>query len=309
MSKYEYSVVIVTYNRLELLRECLSQCFLQSVPFKEILVVDNNSSDGTGEYLEGLSAANKNLTILCLPENTGGAGGFFEGLRSVDKNTDYILLLDDDAVIDKDYIKNIEPYITEGIQAYSGTVYAGDGSGPRQRHKLVNRTFLLTKPAGSILYEKSFFDYDISSFCGLLLSAKLVCEAGLPIREYYIWNDDIEYSLRIRTKTVFRNVNAAFLVHKTTGRICAHRYSWKSYYGGRNAWDTCLRYSAHPVLYHMLRIGFHLGGILYHKLLALFGKDREYHLAVSKMHRDILSYASDKKLGRNPDYTPETGFR
>ena len=307
MSKYEYSVVIVTYNRLELLRECLLHCFNQSVPFKEILVVDNNSNDGTGKYLDGLSEKHQNLKILHLKENTGGAGGFYEGLKASGRGTDYILLIDDDAIIDKDYIKNIEPYITEGILAYSGTVYPADGSRPVHRIRLVDKTLFLTKPVDRALYEKSFFDYDISTFCGMLLSARLVDEVGLPIKEYYIWYDDIEYSMRIRNKTVFRNVNDAFLIHMSPD-FCYNVYSWKSYYGKRNSWDAALRHSAHPAVNSFVRIGLYLGLILYHLLLALFKEKRAYHLAVAKLHRDVIRDTFHRRLGRNPDYTPEKGF-
>lgn len=47
----DYAVVVVTYNRLELLKECLKQVENQTVPAQKIIVVDNASTDGTAEYL------------------------------------------------------------------------------------------------------------------------------------------------------------------------------------------------------------------------------------------------------------------
>lgn len=46
------TVVIVTYNRLELLKECLQCVENQTVKFDNIVVVDNKCTDGTSEYLK-----------------------------------------------------------------------------------------------------------------------------------------------------------------------------------------------------------------------------------------------------------------
>ena len=44
----KYGVVLVTYNRLELLKECVEHCMQQTVPFEKIIVVDNCSTDEIG---------------------------------------------------------------------------------------------------------------------------------------------------------------------------------------------------------------------------------------------------------------------
>ena len=79
----KFAVTIVTYNRLELLKECIRQVLSQTVPFSYICIVDNHSTDGTGEYLDELvseTASSKEqgaeFHILHLSENIGGAGGF-----------------------------------------------------------------------------------------------------------------------------------------------------------------------------------------------------------------------------------------
>jgi rhamnopyranosyl-N-acetylglucosaminyl-diphospho-decaprenol beta-1,3/1,4-galactofuranosyltransferase len=67
--------VVVTYNRLEMLQRQLER--LAEVPeLDEVLVVDNASADGTGEWLRG-----RPVESVTLPENTGGAGGFSHGLE------------------------------------------------------------------------------------------------------------------------------------------------------------------------------------------------------------------------------------
>ena len=84
--------VVVTYNRLALLTGLIER--LRQVPeCDEILVVDNASTDGTGEWL----AAQSDVVGHTLPTNTGGAGGFHEGLRlAMERGADLAWLMDDD---------------------------------------------------------------------------------------------------------------------------------------------------------------------------------------------------------------------
>lgn len=92
----KFAVTIVTYNRLELLKECIQQVLSQTVPFSYICIVDNHSTDGTSEYLDQLAAGTETVFpnagkpefhILHLPENIGGAGGFAKGLEDLGKQT------------------------------------------------------------------------------------------------------------------------------------------------------------------------------------------------------------------------------
>ncbi len=114
--------VVVTYNRKNLLLECLEALLKQTRPLEAIYIIDNFSSDGTPETLmksgyiaelppDGLSEPwereyeVKNLTdgkpirihYVRMNENTGGAGGFHEGVkRGYERGYDWLWLMDDD---------------------------------------------------------------------------------------------------------------------------------------------------------------------------------------------------------------------
>ena len=65
--------MVVTFNRLAMLQRQVAR--LAEVPeVDEVLVVDNASTDGTGDVARPAG------TVEPLPENTGGAGGFNAGL-------------------------------------------------------------------------------------------------------------------------------------------------------------------------------------------------------------------------------------
>ena len=90
--------LIVTYNRQAALAQSLPRMLAEAVD--GVLVVDNASTDGTGDWLARQD--DPRLTVLRLAQNLGGAGGFEAGLRMLTESPetsppDWICLLDDDA--------------------------------------------------------------------------------------------------------------------------------------------------------------------------------------------------------------------
>lgn len=121
----DYEVVVVTYNRLELLKECLVQVERQTVPAKKIIVVNNASTDGTEEFLREQKEKCGHYRILTCAENLGGAGGFEKGIQeAVEEPAACILLIDDDAVLENNYMEKIMEARREHpeYQAFAGTV-------------------------------------------------------------------------------------------------------------------------------------------------------------------------------------------
>ena len=194
----KFGAIIVTYNRLSLLKECLECVFSQTVPFHRVLVVDNHSTDGTGEYLDSLE--NPALSVLHLPENIGGAGGFSKGLEVLSAgDCDWVLIIDDDAMIAPTYMEEIGKAIgSHSYLAYSGTVRTAGAIDTSHRRILKNRCLMTYAPVPEETYRDETFLYDVSTFCGLVLNCGLIREIGLPRADYFIWFDDTEYCLRFR---------------------------------------------------------------------------------------------------------------
>ncbi len=102
--KRDYAVVIVTYNREMLLRECVQQVKKQTVSASKVIIVNNASTDGTQKYLEELSQRNSSYQIIECNKNLGGAGGFARGIvYAINCNVDCVLLIDD-AMLCADYM-------------------------------------------------------------------------------------------------------------------------------------------------------------------------------------------------------------
>ena len=97
----KYSIVIVTYNRCDLLKECITCALQQTIAATHIVVIDNACTDDTDRYLNSLSIPQ--LVHYRLDHNAGGAGGFYEGLKKAHELGDEAhIIIDDDAMLSKE---------------------------------------------------------------------------------------------------------------------------------------------------------------------------------------------------------------
>ena len=74
------AAVVVTYNRIDLLKQCVDALLKQNYPC-DILLVNNNSVDGTEEWALELVNKFENIKYHNTGANLGGAGGFNFGMR------------------------------------------------------------------------------------------------------------------------------------------------------------------------------------------------------------------------------------
>lgn len=98
------SVVIPNWNGEQELPACLDALLAQTLK-PEIIVVENGSTDGSKELLYGHYP---DVTVIPLTFNSGFAGGVNAGLRhAADAGHDFTALLNNDAVADKNWLKNL----------------------------------------------------------------------------------------------------------------------------------------------------------------------------------------------------------
>lgn len=237
--KRDYAVVIVTYNRELLLRECVRQVEQQTVSASKIIIVNNASTDGTRQYLKELSRKNSVYQIIECSQNLGGAGGFARGIAyAINCSIDCVLLIDDDAMISVDYMEQLLEVRDRNPQygAFAGCVLV-DGKIDTHHRKNFSKVGLLFKNCKEALYQNSCFVCETASFCGMLVDKIIIDKIGLPNAEYFICHDDVEYSIRINQFSKFFVVPRAVLHHKTqteTVRSYPRRYDWRDYYAIRN---------------------------------------------------------------------------
>lgn len=298
-------IVIVTYNRLALLKECLDCVFSQTLPFSKVIVVDNHSTDGTGAYLRGLDRPE--LIILFQEENLGGAGGFARGFaEALGHGLDWVAAIDDDAMLENHYMERLMDYARDHREAavLSGTVMAHGKISVIHRRRVASRLLFLERNVGEQEYWGDAFCCDCATFCGMTVRGDALKKAGLPNAEYFLWYDDTEYSLRFAEYGGVVNVNRAVLEHKVKEDVAAggllERTTWRHYYGYRNRYDTARR--------HFGTLSAWMIALEYYILMALSclmwlspGRRANAGFNIRMIH-DALKSAQNRKFGRNEKY-------
>ncbi len=211
------SAAVVTYNRRELLAECLRALAAQTHPLERIFVVDNASTDGTEEHLivEGL-LEDARVEYVHLDENRGGAGGFARAVELTRAlEGDWIWLMDDDSEPVPDALERLLAAAPAGDAATVGlcpkVVYADGGIDGNQRGQFRGR--LRPLPA-SEYRDGHHVELGFLSFVGALVRSEAARTTALPRADFFVWGDDVEYSFRLRRLGALRLVNESVIVHK-----------------------------------------------------------------------------------------------
>lgn len=203
MNSQFVTAVVVTYNRLELLKECLQSLEQQTRKVNRILVVNNNSTDGTTEYLNKVK--NDNIVVCNLNQNVGGAAGFSFGVeKSFKLGTDYVWIMDDDTIPDESALDVLIKKATELNNNFGflcSNVRWKDGEATN------------IPSVGSKWSSKSrsqLIQVETATFVSILVPRKVIAAVGIPTAKLFIWGDDTEYTTRISTK-----YNCYFAINST----------------------------------------------------------------------------------------------
>jgi GT2 family glycosyltransferase len=183
--------VVVTRDRLALLRDCLDALRAQTRRPDRILVVDNASTDGTAAFL----AAQDDVEALRLEENVGGAGGFHAGLeRAHADGAEWMWLMDDDTIPRPDALDALlKPDDAAAILRASVAVWKDGRLHPMNVPGLERERIepLIEAAPQRLLPLRT------STFVSLAVHRSAVDRFGLPEARYFIWSDDIEYTARV----------------------------------------------------------------------------------------------------------------
>ncbi len=116
------SIIVITYNAKDDLRECLQSLEKQDYGEVEIVVVNDASTDGTPEFLQSFKAqTNSDLVIVTNETNRGVAGARNAGIRHC--RGDIIAFTDSDCVADPHWISElVKAYGHEKVAAAGGRI-------------------------------------------------------------------------------------------------------------------------------------------------------------------------------------------
>lgn len=210
--------VVVTYNRKELLKECIENLLKQEYNNLQILIVDNHSTDNTKEFIQDY-IDNKSIIYMDTGSNLGGAGGFNYGMREACKlGCDFVWVMDDDCIVHKDSLTELIKADEELNGKYgflSSKVLWKDGTICKMNIQKTRFSKWLKD------YEKNMQEIAMASFVSLFVKTSIIRELGLPIKDFFIWTDDWEYTRRISLKYKCYYISKSIVTHKCKNNIGA----------------------------------------------------------------------------------------
>jgi GT2 family glycosyltransferase/glycosyltransferase involved in cell wall biosynthesis len=106
------SLVLVTYNNLSLTKLCLESIVRNTDQLNyEIIIVDNNSTDGTPAYLRHLAGQLPQLTVIYNKHNEGFAKANNQGLAQA--TGDYLVLLNNDTIVPPNWLQHLLRHLAD----------------------------------------------------------------------------------------------------------------------------------------------------------------------------------------------------
>ncbi len=287
--KEQVAAVIVTRNRLPLLKRCLDYLLRQTRSLDAIYVVDVASDDGrTVPFLQSCSAP---IKPLYLPTNAGGAGGFSAGIeRASADGFDWVWCMDDDGYPSEEALEKLLQFsdrneakwlnslvasidnpghLAFGLLVYNSKVPPGAGRIEKEEHEQgFKGTHCILKTVQEA-QEQGLVVENSNPFNGTLIHKSLIDSIGVPNPNFFIWGDEHEYRRRaMRSGTKLLTITDSIFYHPASNSAMisevAWKQFWKHYYYIRNYGATAYKDGQVEFSYKGARS---LGGIYIQHLL------------------------------------------
>jgi len=197
------AVVVVTWNKVARVRDCLRSLETLEEPDFDVVVVDNASNDGT---VAMISTEFPKVTLLVNEENLGGAGGFNRGMGyALEHGYDFIWLLDNDVTVEPGALRELQRVMAgrPDCGIVGSKIYAA-GTGRAFIQEL--GSFIDWDNAGITLNRNGVFDHgriaetvrvDYVPACSMLVRSAAVESQALFDPSYFLYWDDIDFCHRV----------------------------------------------------------------------------------------------------------------
>lgn len=282
--------VVATYNRKETLVDCLD-ALVSVTGLDAVIVVDGYSTDGTGAYLyeEGFvdqtppedgtghwettsTVEDIDLTYMRYFEDFGGAGSFHHGMKQAyHDGHDDVWVMDDDVEPTEDALATLQDraktlradgvklgFVCSKVMHTDGSVHRMNV--PEIQSKYDEETFNSHDDEGVVRVRSC-------SFVSALISREGIEDCGLPLKEFFIYSDDVEFTRRL-TDSGYAGfyVPDSVVYHHTPNNTGVDIYSddstMKHYYSTRNglyltrseSWQKYVALLCHHLLYRTVAV-------------------------------------------------------
>jgi GT2 family glycosyltransferase len=264
----EVAAIVVTYNRKELLYKNVICLLSQTEDKSDIFIIDNASTDGTKEYIKNL-IDNQKVFYINTGKNLGGAGGFTFGLKHAAlAGYKYIWLMDDDTLPLPDALEQLlqaNNLLSGNYGFLSSAVLWTDGTASLMNIPQIKEPW----HRGLQYLKEGLLPCKQASFVSLFIKTEVVNHIGLPIKEFFIWADDFEYTQRIAKNYDCYIIGKSQVIHEMKQnnvsnialddgtRINRYRYAYRNelYIARKNGFKA--------VVHQLLRVTKHFMQVIF----------------------------------------------
>lgn len=238
MEKLVY-IILINYNSKVHTIECLESLSELNYINYRIIIVDNNSIDND---FDKVKSKYNNVYIINNKKNYGFAGANNIGIKyALDNKADYILLLNNDTTVDKDFLsvlvneseKNKKVAIcTSKILYYGSKNKIWYGGGGISYFKGNSQIYNLNCDNDSINNKNMYCNF--ASGCCMLINSEALKKVGLMNEEYFLYYEDVDYCIKfLNAGYKIYYVPESIIFHKES--ISTKKYSYLyQYYFARN---------------------------------------------------------------------------
>jgi GT2 family glycosyltransferase len=230
--------IVLTWNSADFIEECLSSLIKSSYP-TNILVVDNNSSDNTREVI---SKKFPKIKLVNSGSNIGYAGGNNFGIKIAQKeNPEYIFLLNPDATVQKDCLKNLISRMNseKDVGLASPIILYNDSKVIWYAGSSINWHNGVTSHIGANEIDEGQYSNNLhterANGCAMIIRASKLREVGLMDEHYFLYYEETDWSVRFSNAGYSIGlVPAAITWHKASSSTGGHKSALYHYYMTRN---------------------------------------------------------------------------
>lgn len=298
----EVSIVIPNYNGKHFLETCLKAVFAQTIENREVIVVDNGSTDGSLEYLSTFPE----VRVIALDRNYGFCHAVNEGIRVSD--SEYVILLNNDTEVAEDFAEELLKAIKSDERIFSCSskmIQFHDRSrmdDAGDYYCALGWAYARGKDGCPSDYEQP---KDVFAACaGAAVYRKKVLESlGYFDEEHFAYLEDIDLGYRARIHG-YRNIYApkAVVYHVGSGFSGSVHNAFKVKLSSRNS--VYLAYKNMPLLQFLLNMPLLcLGHLVKWLFFMRKGLEKEYAAGVREGIRLCKKNKKVKFLWKNlPNY-------
>ena len=282
----QIAIILLNYNGFEDTIECVNSLLDSSYKNYAVIIVDNDSPDQSGIKLKNAYEKNTKIKVLLNKENNGFSAGNNVGITyALENDYDYILLLNNDTTVDCDFLQNL---VKATSQSNVYTIYTCKIKYyyDKERIWFAGGDYSYIKGStyhfGVTELDDGKFDasIDVGFICGccMFMSRTVVEKIGLLPEEYFLYSEDLDYSLNARNNNIrLRYVPNAIIYHKVSSSTSKISHM-SQYYVVRNRFEMVRKIE---ILQSLVELQFYCSEVCF--LVTYFEKElnEKYRIEVT----------------------------